>query len=494
MSRKARTRLQASTLSPLPGTPEDESRSVSRSRASPRAASRVASRANSRAPSVNGSAPGSRVASRNHSPVGSSSSRGDTPSDGSDMEDDEDLELGSGVDWLLEKMEDRDFMRGASEDRANILRTYANRLCLNQVDDPGAVDEAVPILLKCLSKDSGDSMKHTLRALGASAVISDGPTRLYERVKEPVRLSIYDGNTTELKTTALHTYGMLTYFGARETSQVSSAMAFFLEIIKSDGDSLDCIDNGDVVAAAIEEWSFLSTLIEADPLIYNEALECFEDQLESTSSAVLLAAADSIGLLAEQQYEPRELDRYGWPLDESNLEPLTATEQEQEQSLAVKYRARSWQQLHDFFEGRESIVKAVLKTLSTSTMRKTKKDVRREIHSVARDVLHTVEHPWRGPRFSTALADGEETRMLAHRMIKAGVLIDRWWKLHRYNALKRVLGGGLQTFMAENESVGEMLGNALLAPSRFRVKAEDDDGDGVEDITGRFDEIDMAKT
>jgi hypothetical protein len=273
------------------------------------------------------------------------------------------------------------------------------------------------------------------------------------------------------------------YFGGADSQQVNSAMNLFINISQSDGEHIDALDNADVVAAAIEEWSFLSTLVEADDIKFNEALEAFEDQLDSSSPEVLLASADGIGLLCEQQYEPKDLDEWQTPMDSAKLkseDEAGSEEYNKEIHLPRKYQKWSWEQHHDFFQGEENHVKAKLREISTSSMRRTRKDIRKELHNTFRDVLHTVENPWRGPRFSTALTDEEKTKMLGHRLVKSNILIDRWWKLHRYNAIRRILQGGLQYHIEDNQNITEALPNVMVAPSRFKKSSEEDEDDLVQ--------------
>jgi hypothetical protein len=469
MSRKAKARLEAGVASPL--------LSAQNSRPTSRADSNRGSPPGSR----QGSLPNSRHGSRAPSPTGSPGrwnlSSNAASEDSDDSLDHTDLPT-VGIDHLVEAMTDREFLKGSSETRAQILRAYANSLCQSTVEDKESeIEEVIPILIRCLGKDSGDGAKQALRAIAATAVICQGLTNLFSLVREQVYATIFESEDTEVKVTAIHAYGAVAYFGGADSQQVSSAMNLFINIAQSDGEYIDALDNADIVAAAIEEWSFLSTLVEADDVKFNEALEAFEDQLNSSSPEVLLASADSIGLLCEQQYEPKELDEWDSPVDSAKLkseDQAGSSEYNSEIHLPRKYQKWSWEQHHDFFQGEENHVKAKLREISTSSMRRTRKDIRKELHNTFRDVLHTVENPWRGPRFSTVLSDEEKTKMLGHRLVKSNILIDRWWKLHRYNAIKRILQGGLQYHIEDNRNIMEALSDSMVAPSRLKKIAEHD--------------------
>jgi hypothetical protein len=380
-------------------------------------------------------------------------------------------------------MTDRDFFKGSSETRAQVLRSYANTLCQNGAEDSEEqLEEMLPILIRCVNKDSGDGARHALRAIAATAIICDNMTNLFTDVREPILSCVSESESTEVKVAAIHAFGATTYFGAAESHQVEASMGFLVQIIQSDGEYVDAMDNAEVVCASIEEWAFLSTLLEPDEAKFHQALESFVDQLDSSAPEVLLAAADTIGLLSEQQYVPRPLDAWNRPAGSSDDRAMSAAidpdhNHDLEVALAPQYQQWAWRRAHAIFQGLEPDVRARLRELAGSSMRKTRKDVRRELHAVARDVLHALDHPWRGPRFSTALAgDTESQRWLGHRLVKSGLVIDRWWKLHRYNAIRRILQGGIRVHLEDSPSVAEALRDALMPPSRF-VTLDDDDED-----------------
>jgi hypothetical protein len=91
--------------------------------------------------------------------------------------------------------------------------------------------------------------------------------------------------------------------------------------------------------------------------------------------------------------------------------------------------------------------------------------------------LQTIEYPYRGPRYSTAVRRPQDGgRYFGHRLnVKlAGrggwsdaLVIDRWWKFHRYEALKRVVAGGFAEHYERNEVVRGTIPKGLVAPTEF---------------------------
>ena len=120
-------------------------------------------------------------------------------------------------------------------------------------------------------------------------------------------------------------------------------------------------------------------------------------------------------------------------------------------------RYTAYRQQHQLEHSLSALARAHSKRMS-------KKD-KRSLHQTFVDVLHTVEVPTRGPRYSTA--QDEEGRELGSRMkvqIKTGggkdggrMLIDKWWKLHRLNGLKRLLQGGFLVHYEGNQVVFDSL-------------------------------------
>jgi Interferon-related developmental regulator (IFRD) len=478
VSRKAKARLETSTSSPI--------LSAQNSRPTSRAPSRTASHGgagDSRPGSQHGSAPGSTQGSRAASPSGSATLHSSAvPSEESDDFDDTG-EISGGIEHFVETMKDRDFFKGSSETRAQVLRSYANMLCQTGAEDSeDQLEEMVPILIRCIHKDSGDTARHALRAIAATSIICENINNLFTSVRESIMKCLIEAESAEVKVSALQTFGATAFFGGASSDQVETTMGFLMHVVQSDGEYVDETDNAEVVCTAIDQWAFLSTLLEPDETTFHIAVEAFSEQLDSSAPEVLLAAANAIGLLSEQQYVPRKLDAWNKPVGSAEDRAELATndpDHDLEAALLPKYQQWAWSREYAIFQGLDAEVRSKVREIAASSMRKTRKDVRRELHAVARDVLHTLEHPWRGPRFSTALVgEGEGgQKWLGHRLVKSGLVIDRWWKLHRYNAIRRVLQGGIQVHLEGSSSVAEALRDELMPTSRFRKSVDGEDED-----------------
>ena len=97
-------------------------------------------------------------------------------------------------------------------------------------------------------------------------------------------------------------------------------------------------------------------------------------------------------------------------------------------------------------------------TISTRHLSKTDKKALRTNFS---DILNSIEYPTHGPKYQNAISE-ETGKRYGSRMVvrihKTGVMrIDRWWKLHRLQGLRRVLQGGFVRHYESNEVVFETL-------------------------------------
>jgi len=225
-------------------------------------------------------------------------------------------------------------------------------------------------------------------------------------------------------------------------------MAFLLEVVESDGLSVDAYDQGGIVVAALEEWGLLATEAEDMEEASEAAMEAFVDQLQSSDSSVQIAAGENIALLYEKSYTPLEED-----------EELSEEEDSEDEEY-IKDGGRMVKR-YTVYRRQDQLVHTLEELANISTRKISKKD-RKTLHSSFTDILNSVEKPTRGPKYSTALNDetgrlygGGRMKVRINRNVE--VRIDKWWKLQRLNALRRVLKGGFAAQYDENEAVSRTL-------------------------------------
>jgi len=429
---------------------------------SKKTASRIASGASSKAPSAAASPAQSRAASRTRGRPISDDDEGEV-SDGTVFStnsiDDilngsDDAEVAEAV-WKAElstRIEQiSSLKRSTKEGRTESLTAYANIISARYAKDEIAshIGELLPSMIKSVRQETTDyEAIAALKAIAATVITIDSDL-IYDDVADQLKRSIQSSESTEIKANAIHTLGISAFFGGADEGEMLDLMTLFVEIIESDGASVEAHDAGNVVTAALEEWGLLATRVEDLQEESEPAMEAFVEQLESADAGVQVAAGENIALLYEKSYTHIESDEEVSDADVDSDDP----EADKEKSKFVKryqvYR-REDQLLH------------TLETLSDVSNRRISKKDRKTLHSSFADIHRSVEKPTRGPGYSTAI-DQETGRVYGGGRMKLrldrefAIIIDKWWKLHTLNALKRTLRGGVLQHCTENEAVESLL-------------------------------------
>lgn len=273
---------------------------------------------------------------------------------------------------------------------------------------------------------------------------------IYDNVSQPLKRTISDSSSIATKAAAIHTLGTCTIYGGASDDEILENMTYFLEIISSDGNFVDAGDEREVVTAALEEWGFLATYIDDLEDESLEAMEAFVEQLESSDPTVQVAAGENIALVYEKSYTPQE--------DEEELsDDGEAMSDPEDDSVAG---AAKLVKRYTPYRRTDQLVHTLASLASLSTRKLSKKD-KKSLHTNFADILNSVENPTRGPRYQNAVSH-ETGKRYGSRMVvrihQNGVMrIDKWWKLHRLKALRRVLQGGFIGHYEKNEVVFESL-------------------------------------
>lgn len=333
----------------------------------------------------------------------------------------------------------RSTIEGREKCYARYTRILTTQYCEKEVE------RRVPEILTALTKSvkNEPSQKETELALKAIAVtlITCPSDTAYDALKKAITNLYTVSENLKVKAAAIHALGPILLYGGAGDSEMEDVMDELLEIIESDGASVDAADAGNVVAAALEEWGFLASYVDDLEERTEAAMEAFVEQLQASDTDVQMAAGENIALMYEKSYTDREEDDA--PAEEAEDEegfPI-------DHSLVKRYDV--YRQTHLLKESLASLAKISSKSVAS-------KD-RKRLHDHFRDVLNTVNYPQRGPHYSNAI-DQETGRRYGHRMkIKvpgSGTMhIDKWWKQIRLEELRRVLGSGFVIHYEKNEVV-----------------------------------------
>lgn len=359
----------------------------------------------------------------------------------SEIEGDADEAWVTDMEERIEALIDR--KRSATEGREQMMSGLISNLTRHYAAEQlkPKMGELLPNLLK--SVKSGQSEREVVLALRTLALIlvTDPSEDLYDAVQGLIKQTINDSEYPAAKVAAIRALSVATFYGGASLEETEEVMEFYLDIASSDGAMIDEADNGQVVVAVLEEWGFLATQLEDMEETTEQAMDCFVDQLESSDVGVQVAAGDNIALLFEKSYTEAESD------DEDEASGEDAAD-----GTRMVKRYTVYRQTHQ--------LQQILERLAKESSRRISKKDRKHMHVQFKDVLSTVENPTRGPRYSTAL--DEEGREFGSRMKVAiqghgKMTIDKWWKLHRLNGLKRLLQSGFMVHYEHNQTVFDSL-------------------------------------
>ncbi|KAJ5638345.1 Interferon-related developmental regulatorN-terminal [Penicillium lividum] len=403
-----------------------------------KAASREASRATSRASSKPTSRQSSRAASRQPSDEEDAGYLSDETAMSIGSIDDENPEQDN-IDWpqeLADRIQEildrkRSSVQGREEALAAFCRLTKYHYAVEEVY--ASVMDLLGAFSKSARSDSSiREMTLALRAIELLAITASDD-KIYENIEPLLSRTIRDSSSNAVKAAAIQSLAACTIFGGAGDDGILDQMTFLLDIVASDGNSINAADDPVSVTAALQAWGFLVTEIDDFEDESEEAVQIFMDQLDSSDSAVQIAAGENIALLYEKSYTPQEDD------DEEEEDSEESDEHETASSgpkLVKRYNA-----YHNTPE-----LERQLQNLAHIHSKQISKRDKKSLHSSFASILTTVENPRRGPRYNMAINQDTNQHYGSTLSVKIGrhgiMSIDRWWKWTRLTALRRTLQGG----------------------------------------------------
>ncbi|KAI0595458.1 interferon-related developmental regulator-domain-containing protein [Biscogniauxia sp. FL1348] len=301
--------------------------------------------------------------------------------------------------------------------------------------------ELIPALLK--SVRSSNSTGEALAALKALAmtILSTQSDTVYGHVYSVLKSVCHNSEEASIKVAAIEAMCVATVCGGGSLAESEDLMEHLLEIVESDGHSIEAGDSGSVVGAALSGWGFVATNLDDLHDQSDLALDAFIEQLDSTDVDVQIAAGTNIALIFEAAREHEEETGESWNLHYNHqklLQRMMALAKESSKSISKKNR----KQLHGSFNS----------------------------------VLTSIEHG-KGPGYSTARrmatnphTGGNKSDMSQDykefgyrekiRLHNISMVIDSWSLSARLEMLKPIVGGGLADHYMENPAIKDLLSTA----------------------------------
>ncbi|KAJ5372174.1 Armadillo-like helical [Penicillium concentricum] len=418
-----------------------------------KAASREASRTNSPASSKPASRQGSRNASRAPSDDEDSGFLSDETSMSIGSLDDENPEQDN-PDWehdLSQRIQEiLDRKRSSVQGREEALQAFCRLTKYHYTVEE--IHGVIPDLLAAFERSVRTEISVREATLGLRAiellVISAFDSTVYENTEPLLTRTVRDSTSPLVKTAAIHCLGACTIFGGAGEDGILEQMGFLLDIIASDGQSIDATDDPTIVTAALQQWGFLATEVDDFEEESEEAVQIFMDQLDSSDSNVQIAAGENIALLYEKSYTPEEEEE-----DEESADSDEDSDEHEHDATSGPKLVKRYNAYHNTPE-----LESQLQNLATIHGKQISKRDKKSLHSNFASILTTVENPRRGPRYNTAIDQNTNRHYGSTLTVKIGrhgvMTIDRWWKWLRLNALRRILQGGFsEHYFQGNRSV-----------------------------------------
>ncbi|KAE8453083.1 hypothetical protein EG329_012270 [Mollisiaceae sp. DMI_Dod_QoI] len=362
-------------------------------------------------------------------------------------------DLGDRVEEIIDRK------RSSVQGRETTLAQYVHILMRHYAYEEiqSKTSEIFPALIKSVKAESSEKeVSLALRAIALTLITTASETA-YDAIFQVLKHTYSDSESHSVKAVAIHTLSAAAIYGGASDSEIEEIMDDLLEIVESDGESVGAADSGEVVAAACEAWGFLATSIEDMEDRTETGMDAFVEQLDSSDTSVQVAAGENIALLYEKSFTEREED--------DGPAPASDDEDDEIDSSMVKR--------YEVYRQKNQLEHKLSQLANESSRRIAKKD-RKTLHTNFADILNTIEHPTRGPRYQNAI-DSETGKRYGSRLTirihKTGSMkIDKWWKLHRLQAMRRVLGGGFVHHYEQNEVVFESLPIMILSEPKTKPK------------------------
>lgn len=354
-------------------------------------------------------------------------------------------ELGERIQEILDRK--RSSVQGREDALQAFCRLTKYHYAVEELN--GTVDELLAAFARSVRTEvSLREATFGLRAIELLAISAFDNT-IYENAEPLLTRTIRDSTSSSLKAAAIQCLGACAIFGGAGTDGFLEQMAFFLDIIASDGQSIEAKDDAAVVTAAIQQWGFLATEIDDFEDESEEAVQIFMDQLDSSDANVQISAGENIALLYEKSYTPEEDDDEDEEMGDSDEEEH---EHDNDRTTGPKLVKR-----YNAYHNTPDLESQLQNLAHIHTKQISKRD-KKSLHSNFASILTTVENPRRGPRYNTAIDQNTNRHYGSTLTVKIGrhgvMSIDRWWKWTRLTALRRVLQGGFsEHYFQGNRSV-----------------------------------------
>lgn len=345
---------------------------------------------------------------------------------------------------LIDGLQDK--KHNNNEVREHFLEIYLRTLRTKYTPETHLwLDPAASALVEVFLKDADRAPTARERLLSLQAYcLTVGTTEdleIFEGSERALKQILVDDDDDQCKVYAIYALCMTVLYAGGLEEAALEIMQYLVDIVQSDGESIESHDNAPVVAAAMAGWSFIAGHVDDFSDFADTAMDAFVDQLDSSDTEIQCNAGQAIALIFESSrtHEQETGEPFQLPYDPQRL------------------------------IGR---ISELAKLSSKSVSRKERRDLRESLVSVVTSLERGV-----GPYYSTALYIPEKDTFVPPsqrtddgqaeygyrcrlRLGNHSTRIDTWSLFARVNMMKILFRGGLQHHVFVNPVVMECLEDA----------------------------------
>ncbi|KAJ6780195.1 hypothetical protein PWT90_04455 [Aphanocladium album] len=351
------------------------------------------------------------------------------------------------TDALLTAIQDR--KHNNTELREQYLEAFIRFMRTRYSEDTHLwLDSAAVSLTDAFLKGAnrGDSPRERLLSL-QSYCITLGTVEdmeIYDAASRALKQILLDDDDDACRVWAVYALAMSVLYGGGVEEAALETMEYLVDIVQSDGESVEAHDNAAIVSAALLAWGFVAGHVDDYSDFADAAIDAFTDQLDSSDVEVQSNAAMCVALIYESS---------------------KAHEAETGKPFQLQYDPQR-------LVGR---ISELAKLSAKSVSRRSRRDLREALVSVVTSLERGV-----GPYYSTALYMPEKDERVPPgqrtedgraeygyryklRIQNRAAKVDTWSLYFRVTMMKLLFRGGLEKHMFINPVVSECLEDANFA-------------------------------
>ncbi|KAH7357843.1 interferon-related developmental regulator-domain-containing protein [Plectosphaerella cucumerina] len=334
----------------------------------------------------------------------------------------------------------QDRKRSSVQSREAAMASYLNLIKLHFADRQvgGSATDIITALVRSV-RSGGSALERSLALRAIQATLLTSPSdSAYDDVYQQLQTTCEDDEEASVKSQAILAMAIMTLYGGGSEQSAEELLDFMVGVIESDGESIGAGDNGEVVSAALQAWSFVASQIDDLSDQVHEAMDAFVEQLDSSDVDVQTGAGFNIAFIFEaaRDHEEETGEVFNLQYDPKKLISRMAE---------------------------------ASKPAAKHTSRKDRRHLRKHFASI----VTSLEHG-KGPGYSTSgrpasnphtggskVEHDKELDEFGYReKLRVGdhvVVIDSWSLMARIDVVRSVMGSGFPVHFNDNPTVSELL-------------------------------------